>query len=69
METIRNNYQSKLKDMALDHDSQNQELENLAHQMKSTLSTILLHVNQISDKENVHHKELIINQMSRCNKY
>lgn len=67
METIRNNYQSKLKDMALDHDSQNQELENLAHQMKSTLSTILLHVDQISDKENVHHKELIINQIDRCN--
>lgn len=67
MESIRKQYQSRLKDMALDHDSQNQELENIAHQMKSTLSTILLHVDQISDKGNENHKELIVNQVNRCN--
>lgn len=67
VQSLRKQYQSRLKDMALDHDSQNQELENLAHQMKSTLSTILLHVDQISDKENEHHKECIVDQVDHCN--
>lgn len=67
VESIRKQYQSRLKHMALDHDSQNQELENLAHQMKSTLSTILLHIDQISSKGNEKHKNCIIDQVDRCN--
>lgn len=64
---IRKKYQSSIRMLALDQDSQNQELENIAHQMKSTLSTILLNVDQISALQNEEEIQTIIDQVDRCN--
>lgn len=68
VDDMRKKYQTKIRMIALDQDSQNQELENIAHQMKSTLSTILLNVDQISNSENESEIQTIIKQVDRSNK-
>lgn len=64
---LKKKYQTVIRTIVLDQDSQNQELENIAHQMKSTLSTILLNVDQICDEENEQEVQTIIHQVDRCN--
>lgn len=64
---MRKKYQMQVRSLVLDQDSQNQELENIAHQMKSTLSTILLNIDQVDSSKNEEEIYTIVNQVDRCN--
>ncbi|MDO4466717.1 MAG: HAMP domain-containing sensor histidine kinase [Bacillota bacterium] len=62
---LEEEYKNKILLMSLDAKKQNEEYENIAHQMKSSLSTILLNADLIegNDKQ----KNRIIEQIERSN--
>lgn len=66
---IKKEYEARIVSMSLDQQKQNQEYENMAHQIKSSLSTCFLNVDLLNDDEgNKGYIERIDHQLEKINK-
>lgn len=66
---IHQQYRNKIQTFMKDIAAQNEEYENIAHQLKSSLSTILLNTDLIKDDEDtIKYKKRILEELERSNK-
>lgn len=66
---IKKEYEARIVSMSLDQQKQKQEYENMAHQIKSSLSTCFLNVDLLNDDEgNKGYIERIDHQLEKINK-
>lgn len=66
---IKKEYEARIVSMSLDQQKQNQEYENMAHQIKSSLSTCFLNIDLLNDDEgNKGYIERIDHQLEKINK-
>lgn len=66
---IHQQYRNKIQTLMKDIAAQNEEYENIAHQLKSSLSTTLLNIDLIKDDEDtIKYKKRILEELERSNK-
>lgn len=66
---IHQQYRNKIQTLMKDIAAQNEEYENIAHQLKSSLSTTLLNTDLIKDDEDtIKYKKRILEELERSNK-
>ena len=66
---IHQQYRNKIETLMKDIAVQNEEYENIAHQLKSSLSTVILNTDLIKeDEDTIKYKKRIIEELERSNK-